>query len=426
MKNCKGFTLLELIIVMAIFIGILLIASDAFVKILGMSSQQMKSAETQIEGIVGLEMLRYDLEHAGYGLPWSYPNSFAYTEVNPTPSDYLMQGVNSNSFNESVPPRAVIVRTSTTTSTIRSGSSNTNPGVACLVIKSVLAPVANKAVKRWSYINYSATTGGNASYIKQWGSADNAVQHYDVVITLNPNFDTVGNMSKQLVMNGTALANTYYAVGSSPAAAAGFQPPDPTQSYLVYTIDNQNSTTPTLNMPYNRADYYVKRPSSGMPSACNPGTGILYKAPVVHGSTTAPYPVQYPLLDCVGDMQVIYQLDMDGDGIPGTLSSSDGTRVSSTESVNSVPVTSTTGTLADAAALRQNLKQVQVYILAHEGGKDKSYTYPSDTIVVGDRIAQSLGRVWSKDDMKTAFGSDWRNYRWKVYTLMVRPKNLTN
>ena len=65
-----GFTLVEMIVVMLIFMTIIIISSDAFNKILSMSIQQAKSSESDTQGVIGLEMMRVDLEHAGYGLPW--------------------------------------------------------------------------------------------------------------------------------------------------------------------------------------------------------------------------------------------------------------------------------------------------------------------------------------------------------------------
>ena len=59
-KNTKGFTLIELIIVMAIFIVVLMISASGFENALKATSNVTKSAQTEIEGIVGLEFLRKD------------------------------------------------------------------------------------------------------------------------------------------------------------------------------------------------------------------------------------------------------------------------------------------------------------------------------------------------------------------------------
>ena len=419
MGNSKGYTLVELIVVMAIFIGVIIMASSAFDRLLRATTQQTKSAESQIEGIVGLEMLRYDIEHAGYGLPWSYPTGtvFTFSEAGSTPP--VGTAVNSTvfgSFNEIVPPRAFIAT--------KTGSSASIPGSSYLVVKSILTPLS-KSARRWSYVNYSGTSSANLSYIKKWqkvGFADNDVQTGDRVITLNTTFTgTAGNVGKTLVMSGTSFS---YTIGSDTTAVpTAFQPPESTQTYSVYSLGANDPV-----MPYNRADFYVKRPDTNMPSACNGGTGILYKATVANntgrGST---YFVENPLLDCVGDMQVAFQLDMDGDGVGGTYANVDGSTIEGPE-LSTAPlvanVTNVQKTLADASLLRAQLKQVYVYILVHEGGKDTGFTYPGSQIVVADRTYRQEGRVWSASDMQNKFGVDWRNYRWKVYTLVIRPKNL--
>jgi hypothetical protein len=66
-----------------------------------------------------------------------------------------------------------------------------------------------------------------------------------------------------------------------------------------------------------------------------------------------------------------------------------------------------------AAAIRAQLAEVRVHILAQEGQRDDSYTTPSNTIFVG---SQGVGRNFDV--------SGDRNYRWKQYSIVVKPKNL--
>ena len=61
-----------------------------------------------------------------------------------------------------------------------------------------------------------------------------------------------------------------------------------------------------------------------------------------------------------------------------------------------------------------------MYILAQEGKKDTSYTVPSPTIVVGDQLADG---GLSPEKQYTLTG-DQLHYRWKLYRIVVRPKNL--
>ena len=76
-RNCKGFTLIELIVVMAVFVVVIAISGDAFKTVLQQASKLFRSEESNIEGIVGLEVFRHDLQQAGYGL-YTEPLCTAY------------------------------------------------------------------------------------------------------------------------------------------------------------------------------------------------------------------------------------------------------------------------------------------------------------------------------------------------------------
>ena len=76
----EGFTLVELMITMVVFVLVIAAASQVFTSLLTQFKQQNKMAETHIEGAVGLGILRHDLEHAGYGLPWNM-NGIVYAEA---------------------------------------------------------------------------------------------------------------------------------------------------------------------------------------------------------------------------------------------------------------------------------------------------------------------------------------------------------
>jgi Tfp pilus assembly protein PilE len=426
--NRKGFTLVELVVVMGIFIIIIIIATQAFESIFRIAGHQTKSAASQIEGIVGLEMMRTDLAHAGYGLPWQFQNSpTAYTEVTVSPA--ANTGVTASSLNDVPPavPRAIVVSTA--------GAGATVVGSHYMAIKSALLalPSANSSVGRWGRLIWSTAGAANTSSINRvndnatdlrdgTAAAPNDVQ--DRVITIRSEFSNLGGENKVLVMNGSAFS---YAVPN------GYQPPDDSykpadefQTLTTYGISDTN-----LRMPYNRADYYISRPATGdanfkIPDFCNSGTGVLFKAVADHaggyGPNAAPY--IYPLLNCAGDMRVVFFLDMDDDGNPQTYANAaDGTNTASAEGAADVSTT-----LADAGLLRQRLKTAYVYVLSHEGKKDPSYSYPvtdvNRVIVVGPPDMPSIGHEWSQVAMAAQFGADWRNYRWKVYSFEVNTRNL--
>ncbi len=427
MRRNNGFTLVELIVVMAIFIVILIIASYAFEHILSKGGQQVKSVESNTEGLIGFEMLRNDLDHAGFGLPWIIPNppvGQPYEEV----TINLCSGIQSTAFNEPTllsgnAPSAVMVG-QTAGGKIIDGTGNTNPGVAYLVIKSTVVAYdtqKNPSARKWAYVNYSTDQAGtNLSYVKMWGTADDLGATSgvgDTVITLSTTFTPEGVPSKVLVMQDNQHYS--YAVPSSPSLPfqpdpLTYRPGDASQLYVVYGVDHETA----LSMPYNRADYYLKRPDNSDPvqlqSSCNPGTGILFKAVAgQHGNYTAADGMKliYPLLSCVGDMQVGFELDPNNDGNTGY-----------------------SNTLAgmSAADIRTKLKTARIYILAHEGKKDRNYTYsPIDATnalfvgpYIGGQPSNVEGRMWTQAAMAATFGADWRNYRWKVFTLSVQLKNL--
>ena len=108
-----GFALVEMMIAMALVVVVLMITSNIFSSLVRSISTQSKSAESHVEGIAGLEMLRYDLEHVGFGIPWSYPSGTAFSFVEVAAADSPIGGIDSSSFNETTPPRPVIAAAST-------------------------------------------------------------------------------------------------------------------------------------------------------------------------------------------------------------------------------------------------------------------------------------------------------------------------
>jgi hypothetical protein len=184
--------------------------------------------------------------------------------------------------------------------------------------------------------------------------------------------------------------------------------------YTVYGVDPFTS----LRFPFNRSDYFVARPSvtTTIPSYCAPNTGILYKTTVNHDGGGLTY---IPILDCVLDMQVVLGWDWDNNGIIDTYSNADGTVAAglvtnvtaALSQVNNNSITTTPN-------IRNNLKLVKVYIIAQNGKRDTGFTTTSP-LEVGDAAEVSLTRPAG-----FSLAADQLNYRWKVYRIVVRPKNL--
>lgn len=358
--NKKGFSLIEIVIAMAILLVLMAMVMDTFGVIFRQGTKETKTVGSQIDAIVGLETMRLDIEHAGFGLPWSFPPdiSITYSEAEGSPASTYNDAPNV--------PRAIM-----TGNDVGYNKSD------YLVLRGT-AVGGNETSQKWTYIKT-----GEAP--KRWEKDGLDFEKDERVIVIKPRQDVAKD--NELVVSGDAFYTKY----SKDAFPSGFSPSKPSEVYLIYGVDPDTD----LRMPFNRADYYISRPSSNMPSSCAPNTGILYKATVNHGGGGLSY---MPVLDCVADMQVIFRLDEDGNGIPDK---------------NSNNITHLT-----SKQIREEVKEVRVYILTHEGGKDDYFVYPNKEVTVGEF---DLGRVFN---LESTIGQGWQRYRWKVHTIVLKPKNL--
>lgn len=407
-KRQEGFSLVELMITMVVFLLIIAAASGVFTSLLTQFKQQSKVAETNIEGAIGLEILRRDLESAGYGLAWNvevdgdgdgndweqlvgYCEAVSDATITPNPTTF-----NDGATVVGACPAAVTA--GSVPMAVRSGNNTGWNGADYLSIKST-AVATNDTARKWNYLrsgdskntwtpaceNLNKYPNAGDTNCSTGASTENTVR----VIVISPGGSTAANTRSLITSSATTgVFFTQY------SGTANFAPPaGSTETYMAYGVDRDTN----LRMPFNRADYFIKVPAT-MPSACAPNTGILYKGTLSHANGTI---TELPILDCVADMQVVYALDNDEDG---DFVNGEGT-----------PADAYTDNLAGLTAtqIRTRVKEIRVYILAHEGQRDASYT-SSATIVVGPDAA--LGRTFNL--------GTYRNYRWKVYTLVVRPNNL--
>jgi len=348
----SGFSLLELIIALAIVSVVLAAASTFFISVLKQYKVQTKITESNVEGILGLELLRQDLESLGYGLPWN--NLPFYSEAS--------SGVLND---DGVAPRAVV--------SVDNSTLGINNGSDYLVIKSTRVGMESAAGK-WTTLRAGPVT-------RDWESTEENLATTDRVTVLAPG----GSTTDQRVLLTPVGGAQFNSLSS-------YVPPDEFQTNIVYGIGSMATT----RFPFNRADYYIANNSDyPTPRHCAPITGTLVKRVVKHLDGTLGDPL--PLLDCVADMQVVYGLDINGDR-----------QVESWSTNVSVP-------LLSAAELRSQLVEVRIHILAQSGQRDDSYSYPQENVYVG---SESAGRYISL--------SGYRNYRWKQYNIVVKPKNLAN
>ena len=408
MRSQSGFTLVEVIVTMAVFIFVIFISSDAFRVILLQSTRLMKSEESNIEGMIGLEQLRHDIQQGGFGLPHQFPASPpVYNEAAGTPA--ITFNGTPGSVSTSAVPAAFSSGNALTGISGGGSAGNIVNGSDYLAIRG--STVGRSATsQRWTYVRYSSSN----IRPNTWPAATENIDSSAWVIVLRRTFAN-GSYRNELVTDSSqsTTSNLYFSPNYDPTgfAATNFNPSVPNDVYFVYGIDFDN-----IRMPFNRTDYFVSRPTTAgsMPALCAPNTGILYKTLVRHSNGALTY---IPLVDCVADMQVVYGWDLfngssaGSDGLIDTYSNADGSAVSGSATIADVQAA-----LADAELLRDSLKLIKVYLLVQNGGKDTTYTSPS-TFELFDDGQSTLGRIYS-------LSADMLNYRWKVYRIVVRPKNL--
>lgn len=407
----KGFTLVELLITMTVFVLVIAAASQIFTGLLTQFKQQSKIAETNIEGIVGLEILRQDIAHAGYGLPWnvtgvidSDSDGNLWDEMNnyleadsvsctPNPADF-------NDASTTIPraPRAILSKNIESFSGC--GANSVFNGSDYLVIKSMNV-ARNDTSQKWTYL-YSGNTK------KSWNPTYENLNNTDRIIVVSPG--STDTNSRALAVSGGNFFTRYDTTN-------GFAPTDATETRVIYGLDPPDPTSEPYNrrMPFNRAEYYIWRNSTSsatdeVPDRCATNTGVLRKAVISQADGQRQNPL--PLLDCVANMQVIYCLDNDNDGDceVGVGGSTD----SYSDDIST----------QNAQWIRERVKQVRVYILAHEGQKDVNYTFNNFSCSVYDGKCITVGEFGMGRNFDLRTITDYLNYRWKLYTIIVKPVNL--
>lgn len=406
MRNNKGFTLLEMLVVMAVFVIVIMITGSVFDTILRQTSKLFKLEESNIEGVLGLEMLRHDLQQAGVGL---------FTEVPPKTYDEALSAP-AASYNDSTNhvPRPIVAGNNLATVAAEDSSpaSSILAGTDYLVIKATTVARSN-ASQKWAYL-LNAT--GTATISKWPSAAEN-------FLTINPEYfvllrKTFDDPPRTFIELNTSDNELWFRINSPALAVYNAAS---TNVYLAYGIDGNYFT-----FPFNRTDYFVARTNAGsnMPGICAPNTGILYKGTINQSDGRTTY---IPLVDCVADMQVLFGWDINLDGMVDTWSNAGGSAVTGTGSVSQVQsaISQANNDSNEKATLniRNCLKVVKVYLIVQDGKKDLSYTSAS-TVQMGDAGEGTLLRGGGASPAVYTLTSDMLNYRWKEYRIVIRPKNL--
>lgn len=251
LKNDRGFSLIELIVVMALFaliMGALYSSFDAQVR-LGIT-KEFREAESEVELGISRHIIERDISMAGYGIPEpDGPGTLSVTATEGAPDTLTLRGT----------------------------------GIGR----------DNRASQTWSYVNADATF----SYA-QWQDGRENLQPGSRVIIMNP-------ATKQLVTEGAYWLFQYNGPSAAPAgvdpasnSVSGQQLTSSKFGDLVYGIGSAGIT-----QQYHAVRYYL---GGAPPSNCAPNTFNLLRAESSSNDQPGPGP---PLLNCVADFQVALGLD---------------------------------------------------------------------------------------------------------------------
>lgn len=437
MKKQSGFSIIEYMVSMVILLAVFAIVFQVFIPIARSAKGESNNIQTQIEGILGLELLRRDVVHAGVGLPWVIPAGTAYTETTVVPENAYNDGLGAGV--DGLPPRAIIPV---------NGDSGTTPPVGVvnsdyLVTKSttvadIIQPggagtpyINNPTVDRW-------TTLYQGGQVRVWGSAERDLIDTDQVIVVQPT-STSGNFL--LGVDGTGAFTTPF--GTAGANLTTFAPTAANQIYYVFGINGDSATDGVVNMPFNRADYYISL--ANVPSRCAANTGVLVKKVLNQDGTFAD---PLPLLDCVADFQIAVGVD----NLVNNISQRNCLTNPTDAHMSSASLFPTTQP-PNAAQVRAAFREVRLYVLAQEGAQDLSYNFTtfipaSDPIAPPSTTSVRVGEANTSDcdpggtsscnctGSDTLLGEDfdfsasgitnYQQYRWRVYRLVIKPEGLVD
>ncbi len=369
MNSKKGMTLIEIIIVVMILLIVLLIIYKSYTIVYNKYKTQTKITEMDTEKLISLEILRKDIEMAGFGIPWgdngTLPISYSESTAS-LPCDDEPNGE----------PRAVC------------NSDNTEPNNSdYLVIKSSMAWITNPATKKIAYLFYNSTQW-QERYISK--NTFNSTDYFIILEATGRKIQLVNGDWFLNLPSGKTLErfinDSYNFTGNDNQDTV----------YIAYGIIETNNST-SYPKPFNRVDYYLKAPSERPARCCN-CTYTLYRANVNH-TNGARHAV--PFMDCVLDFQTAFGFDTDNDTKIDTWA----TDISDSS-------------IYPASYLRDHLKQVEVFIVYQEGQKAKNPVFNTSTIQL---------KLPDNSTLKTINLTpypDYQYYRWRVIKLGVDTINL--
>ncbi len=316
MRGQRGITLIELLVAVAISILLVGAIYQTYISLFRGARTVSETEESFLERQLSVELIRLDIEHAGYGIAYDEPNlPLVWNDAGKT-----------------------------------------------LTIRSVLNSIAELG-SPWAVANCSS--GGCSFVINPYG-----LSQTETLIFLSA--DTKSFVAQDTLNNLSGVSGVLLAIRYDGAPSGGCSTQD---CYLIeYSLSNNR-----------------------LPS-CHPSTRNLVRT--VNGGSAS------PLISCVSDFKVTFDLDTDGDGF--------------VDSFDSTTIPDVNGdSVIDRSDLETAIKRVNVYVAFHEGEKDPSFSFsPSSGC-----SSYSNCIIYGNVELELP-SSDYQNYRWRVLKISVKPKNI--
>lgn len=407
-KNNLGFTIIEVVISLSLFIVVLMITSSAFNSVLVKGNLVQRSEESNIEGVIGLVMLRHDLMQAGFGLFTEAVDENG-DEMDPV---YSEASVNpAKLFNETASkriPRGLVAGNDT---------AGILAGTDYIAIKATtVGSSSNLGNSDVSQLYTYVTSSGVPATL----DGQEVFKAGDKVIFLDESYSKdKALITRKLIMKNNSDYYVSY-VGAPGNNVSIPYLPAANRRFFMRGIDKSN-----LIAPFNRTDYWVERSAGSVPQHCSPVAGVLYKGVMSHNSGNITPAI--PIMDCVANMQVVLGWNTtttpETSALVDSWSNADGTEQSGdwNNSLSAIIL------LADSNELRKRLKQVKVYLLVQDGSINPEFVNTANKFPMFDtaiaavnseaNLVKSPGQTFPGYVDLTAV--DMRNYRWKLHKVVV-------
>jgi len=347
----------------------------------------LRSEQTNIEGVVGVETITYDLKQAGIGIFNRVSSNISslptYTEANAAPF---------NAYNETGGfPHPIITGNDISIASIK-GTLKRNPDYLVIKATSVGLEATAKKSTRVDYTTGVPLPSARYDFVPN-----------EKVILLDETF------AKLLVSTTSFKYSASYSNNFTTDYAFA-----PDRKYYIFGIGSIFAVA-----PFNRTDYFVRR-DNRTPEKCSPASGVLFKAIMEAAGSFR----EIPVLDCVADMQIIHGINTSEN--PETEISDNLFFVPADFEPNGV--TGDRGSLSDKEIrnigknpieLRTRLKMSMIFLMVQDGKKDTTFNNNNTAFTVGNQDFQAA--LKKTVDLTEP---EFINYRWKLYRIVVTHKNM--